>query len=89
MSTRIFSSRAFTRDVAAAKAAALPGSVLITHRGEPVLDTNVISELTRSLKSRAGRRSEGLAIADRTGPIGHRQQEHSHRIAGRHRRHGG
>jgi hypothetical protein len=35
MSTRIFSSRDFTRDVAAAKAAALTGPVLITDRGQP------------------------------------------------------
>ena len=35
MSTRIFSSRDFTRDVAAAKAAALTGPVLITDRGLP------------------------------------------------------
>ena len=35
MSTRIFSSRDFTRDVAAAKAAALTGLVLITDRGLP------------------------------------------------------
>lgn len=33
MSTRIFSSRDFTRDVAAAKAAALTGPVLITDGG--------------------------------------------------------
>jgi hypothetical protein len=33
MSTRIFSSRDFTRYVSAAKAAALTGSVLITDRG--------------------------------------------------------
>jgi PHD/YefM family antitoxin component YafN of YafNO toxin-antitoxin module len=35
MSTRVFSSRDFTRDVAAAKAAALTGPVLITDRGLP------------------------------------------------------
>ncbi len=35
MTTRIFSSRDFTRDVAAAKTAALSGPVLITDRGQP------------------------------------------------------
>jgi PHD/YefM family antitoxin component YafN of YafNO toxin-antitoxin module len=35
MSTRVFSSRDFTRGVAAAKAAALTGPVLITDRGLP------------------------------------------------------
>jgi hypothetical protein len=47
MSTRIFSSRDFTRDVAAAKAAALTGPVLITDRGQPAFVMLNIHEYQR------------------------------------------
>ena len=47
MSTRIFSSRDFTRDVAAAKAAALTGPVLITDRGHPAFVMLNIDEYHR------------------------------------------
>ena len=47
MSTRIFSSRDFTRDVAAAKAAALTGPVLITDRGQPAFVMLNIDEYHR------------------------------------------
>jgi hypothetical protein len=47
MSTRIFSSREFTRDVAAAKAAALTGPVLITDRGHPAFVMLNIDEYHR------------------------------------------
>jgi hypothetical protein len=47
MSTRIFSSRDFTRDVAAAKAAALTGPVLITDRGQPAFVMLNIEEYHR------------------------------------------
>jgi PHD/YefM family antitoxin component YafN of YafNO toxin-antitoxin module len=47
MSTRIFSSRDFTRDVAAAKAAALAGPVLITDRGHPAFVMLNIDEYRR------------------------------------------
>jgi hypothetical protein len=47
MSTRIFSSRDFTRDVAAAKAAALIGPVLITDRGQPAFVMLNIDEYQR------------------------------------------
>ncbi len=47
MSARIFSSRDFTRDVAAAKAAALSGPVLITDRGQPAFVMLNIDEYHR------------------------------------------
>jgi hypothetical protein len=47
MSTRVFSSRDFTRDVAAAKAAALSGPVLITDRGRPAFVMLNIDEYHR------------------------------------------
>lgn len=47
MNTRIFSSRDFTRDVAAAKAAALTGPVLITDRGHPAFVMLNIDEYHR------------------------------------------
>lgn len=47
MRTRIFSSRDFTRDVAAAKAAALTGPVLITDRGQPAFVMLNIDEYHR------------------------------------------
>lgn len=47
MSTRIFSSRDFIRDVAAAKAAALTGPVLITDRGQPAFVLLNIDEYHR------------------------------------------
>lgn len=47
MSTRVFSSRDFTRDVAAAKAAALTGPVLITDRGDPAFVLLNIDEYHR------------------------------------------
>ncbi|MDE1950717.1 MAG: type II toxin-antitoxin system Phd/YefM family antitoxin [Burkholderiales bacterium] len=47
MSSRIFSSREFTRDVAAAKAAALTGPVLITDRGQPAFVMLNIDEYRR------------------------------------------
>jgi hypothetical protein len=47
VSTRIFSSRDFTRDVAAAKAAALTGPVLITDRGHPAFVMLNIDEYRR------------------------------------------
>ena len=47
MSTQIFSSREFTRDVAAAKAAARTAPVLITDRGEPAFVMLNIEEYRR------------------------------------------
>jgi hypothetical protein len=47
MSARIFSSRDFTRDVAAAKAAALTGPVLITDCGHPAFVMINIGEYHR------------------------------------------
>jgi hypothetical protein len=47
MGTRIFSSRDFTRDVAAAKAAARSGPVLITDRGQPAFVMLNIGEYQR------------------------------------------
>jgi hypothetical protein len=47
MRTRIFSSRDFTGDVAAAKAAALTGPVLITDRGQPAFVMLNIDEYHR------------------------------------------
>ena len=47
VSARIFSSRDFTRDVAAAKAAALTGPVLITDRGHPAFVMLNIDEYHR------------------------------------------
>jgi hypothetical protein len=47
VSSRIFSSRDFTRDVAAAKAAALTGPVLITDRGQPAFVMLNIDEYHR------------------------------------------
>lgn len=47
MNTRIFSSRDFTRDVAAAKAAARTGPVLITDRGQPAFVMLNIDEYQR------------------------------------------
>lgn len=47
-STRIFSSRDFTRDVTAAKAAALSGPVLITDRGHPAFVMLNIGEYHRT-----------------------------------------
>ena len=47
MSARIFSSRDFTRDVAAAKAAALGGPVLITDRVHPAFVMLNIDEYHR------------------------------------------
>jgi hypothetical protein len=47
MTTRIFSSRDFTRDVAAAKTAARSGPVLITDRGQPAFVMLNIDEYQR------------------------------------------
>lgn len=47
MSTRIFSSRDFIRNVAAAKVAALTGPVLITDRGRPAFVMLNIGEYHR------------------------------------------
>lgn len=47
MSTRIFSNRDFTRNFAAARAAALTGPVLITDRGRPAFVLLNIDEYHR------------------------------------------